>query len=274
MKIVRSVLWTANACLSRSFSHHPQVYRTFCALPNFAPDDKQNTNSFESAEDFERRILGDSTGNKPSPNSFFRKLGKVEKAYDRSGLGSMFGSGNRSSILDGLGESFNTLSDGMDGKLKEAASYFEFDPNEVEKEDYAYRADMTFWPGNTYELKDIDLKKPGVRKPKRRVEFETTTEEVLRKADFRNVRFLANFITEAGILVKRSKTGISAKAQRKIAREIKTARAFGLMPFTTMGTKQFVFGRTMEDLDADYEYEMYDSNFVDTEAGRESPFKA
>ncbi|PHT36761.1 hypothetical protein CQW23_24461 [Capsicum baccatum] len=239
-----------------------------------APDDKQNTNSFESAEDFETRILGDSTGNKPSPNSFFRKLGKVEKAYDRSGLGSMFGSGNRSSILDGLGESFNTLSDGMDGKLKEAASYFEFDPNEVEKEDYAYRADMTFWPGNTYELKDIDLKKPGVRKPKRRVEFETTTEEVLRKADFRNVRFLANFITEAGILVKRSKTGISAKAQRKIAREIKTARAFGLMPFTTMGTKQFVFGRTMEDLDADYEYEMYDSNFVDTEAGRESPFKA
>ncbi|PHU08463.1 30S ribosomal protein S18 [Capsicum chinense] len=143
---------------------------------------------------------------------------RLKKAYDRSGLGSMFGSGNRSSILDGLGESFNTLSDGMDGKLKEAANYFAFDPNEVEKEDYAYRADMTFWPGNTYELK--------------------------------NVRFLTNFITEAGILVKRSKTGISAKAQRKIAREIKTARAFGLMPFTTMGTKQFVFGRTMEDLDA------------------------
>ncbi|PHT48858.1 hypothetical protein CQW23_13066 [Capsicum baccatum] len=119
---------------------------------------------------------------------------------------------------------------------------------------------------------DIDLKKPGVRKPKRKVEFETTTEEVLCKSDLR-VCILANFITEAGILVKRSKTGISAKAQRKIAREIKTARAFGLMPFTTMGTKQFVFGRTMEDVDADYEYEIYDTNFVDTEAGRESPFK-
>ncbi|XP_060197690.1 uncharacterized protein LOC132626735 isoform X1 [Lycium barbarum] len=87
--------------------------------------------------------------------------------------------------------------------------------------------------------------------------------------NIQNVRFLANFITEAGILNKRSKTGISAKTQRKIAREIKTARAFGLMPFTTMGTKQFVFGRTMEDLDADYEYEMYDPNFVDTEVGRE-----
>ncbi|KAK4377662.1 hypothetical protein RND71_003958 [Anisodus tanguticus] len=269
MKAVRGVLWTANAFLSRYSRHHTQFSRTFSALPDIAPDDKQSNNSFESAEDFQRRIFGDSTGNRPSPNSFFRKLDRAEKSYDRSGPGSTFSSGNRSSVLDGLDESFDTLSDGMDGKLKEAARYFEFDPDEVEKDDYAYRSDMTFWPGNTYELKDLDLKKPGVRKPKKWDEFETTTEEVLRKADFRNVRFLANFITEAGILIKRSKTGISAKAQRKIAREIKTARAFGLMPFTTMGTKHFVFGRTMEDLDADYEYEIYDPTFVNTEAGRE-----
>ncbi|KAK4380129.1 hypothetical protein RND71_001991 [Anisodus tanguticus] len=191
MKLIRGVLWTTNAFLSRSSRHHPQVFRTFSALPNFG----------------------------------------------------------RSSLLDGLDESFDTLSDGMDGKLKEAARYFEFNPDKVEKVDYAYRPDMTFWPGNTYEIKDLDLRKPGVRKPFKRDEFETMTEEVLRKADFR--------------------TGISAKAQRKIAREIKTGRAFGLMPFTAMGTKQFVFGRTMEDLDADYEYEMYDPNFVDTDAGRE-----
>lgn len=53
-------------------------------------------------------------------------------------------------------------------------------------------------------------------------------------------------------------TRISAKAQRKVAREIKTARAFGLMPFTTMGTKSFVFGKTMEARDEDFEYETYD----------------
>ncbi|KAI6705382.1 hypothetical protein NL676_008344 [Syzygium grande] len=40
---------------------------------------------------------------------------------------------------------------------------------------------------------------------------------------FKNVRFLANFITAGGIIIKRSSTHISAKAQRKVAREIKTA---------------------------------------------------
>ncbi|XP_065637913.1 uncharacterized protein LOC112031064 isoform X2 [Quercus suber] len=149
------------------------------------------------------------------------------------------GEGSNSQILDGLDESFNTLSDGMDGKLKKAATYFEFNEEEIEKEDYSFRPDMTFRVGMTYETKDLDLRKPGVRKPFKRTEFEVTTEEVLRKADFR--------------------TRISAKAQRKVAREIKTARAFCLMPFTTMGTKSFVFGKTMEARDEDFEYETYDS---------------
>jgi len=34
-------------------------------------------------------------------------------------------------------------------------------------------------------LQDLDLRKPGVWKPTRQAEFEVTTEEVLRKADFR-----------------------------------------------------------------------------------------
>lgn len=55
--------------------------------------------------------------------------------------------------MDGLDESFNTLSDGMDEKLKKAATYFDFDPDEISKEDYAYRPDMNFWTGNSYDVK-------------------------------------------------------------------------------------------------------------------------
>lgn len=34
-------------------------------------------------------------------------------------------------------------------------------------------------------MQDLDIRKPGVWEPTKKDEFETTTEEVLRKADFR-----------------------------------------------------------------------------------------
>ena len=41
-------------------------------------------------------------------------------------------------------------------------------------------------PLSTFEfMQDLDLTKPGFRKPPKRVEFQVTTEEALRKADFR-----------------------------------------------------------------------------------------
>ncbi|XWS28685.1 hypothetical protein CRYUN_Cryun25bG0092500 [Craigia yunnanensis] len=199
-----------------------------------------NSNSFESAEEFERRIFGGYSGDSPKTQSFYEKLDRLGRLRDRSG-----------SPLGSEGESMAwmrvsiTLSDGMDGKLKKAATYFEFDPEEIDEGDYAFRSDVSFQSGMTYELKDLDLRRPGVRKPARNITFDVTTEEVLRKVDFReallfrrpgvrkparnitfdvtteevlrkvdfrNVRFLANFLTEAGIIVKRSSTGISAKA--------------------------------------------------------------
>ncbi|XP_077237855.1 uncharacterized protein LOC143879384 isoform X2 [Tasmannia lanceolata] len=87
-----------------------------------------------------------------------------------------------------------------------------------------------------------------------------------------NVRFRANFLTEPGIIIKRSQTRSSAKAQRKVGRMIKIARAFGLMPFTMMVTIPFVFGKTVEDLDEDYKFDDYDYTRlpVDTNA-KEDP---
>lgn len=204
----------------------------------------QQVNKSESPDEFEQRIF--SPGGTSKTDFILDKLNQQTRGRDRSG--------GSSQMLDDLEQTFDTLSDGMDGKLNNAARYFEYDPDEIEKDDYSYRYDTTFQRGSTYSTKDLDLTRPAARKPPIRNEFAVSTKDVLSQADFRNVRFLANFITEAGILIKRSKTGISAKAQRKVAREIKTARAFGLMPFTTMGTKTFVYGRTMENLDDDFSY--------------------
>ncbi|XP_078445716.1 ribosomal protein S18 [Wolffia australiana] len=200
--------------------------------------------STESADDFERRIFGGVLDGDSKNASFFDKL-------DR--LGQNRG-GSDSPVNVRFGERVDTLSDGVDLNLKKAATAFGM-TDEVKEDDYSFRPDVKFRPGMTYTLRDLDLTKPAAQKPFRRPEFETTTKEVLRKADFRNVRFLANFLTEAGLIIKRNKTKISAKAQRKVAREIKTARALGLLPFTTMGTKQFQFGKSMEDFDQDVDFD-------------------
>ncbi|XP_074348267.1 uncharacterized protein LOC141687030 [Apium graveolens] len=263
MNLIQGAFRNLSAGLSHRYCPHFMI-RPFSA--GAEPNERDNV--FESRDDFEQRIVGGFTGNgsndSPSQQSFFRRLDRAEKAHNNSDFGSFggrFNLDNRSEIFDGLDESFNTLSDGMDDKLKEAATCY--DAPEIEEDiEYEYRPDVN-WNriGETYELKDLNIRKPGVWEPTKKEEFETTTEEVLRKADFRNVRFLANFLTDAGIIIKRSQTKISAKAQRKVAREIKTARAFGLMPFTTMGTKHFKYGKTMEDLDADYEFETYETNY-------------
>eukprot|EP00262_Sarcandra_glabra_P007836 TRINITY_DN20876_c0_g1_i1.p1 TRINITY_DN20876_c0_g1~~TRINITY_DN20876_c0_g1_i1.p1 ORF type:complete len:296 (+),score=57.05 TRINITY_DN20876_c0_g1_i1:127-1014(+) len=288
MKILPVMLRSLNG-LSRQ-QHPSRMARSISTTkPSLgdANDENKNSNSFETADDFERRIFSGYQDNNPKTDSFYQKLDRLEKRHGNFGASSGMNDGynyNTQSV-DGLDESFSTLSDGMDMKLKKAATSVVYN-DEIYEDDYAYRADMTFQRGMTYTTKDLDLTKPGVRKSFKRPEFETTTEEVLRKADFRNVRFLANFLTEAGIIIKRSQTKISATAQRKVAREIKTARAFGLMPFTAMGTKPFVFGRTMEDvdvfrttmedLDVDYEFDNYDASnaapAIVTEANDEPAF--
>ncbi|PIA32270.1 hypothetical protein AQUCO_04500099v1 [Aquilegia coerulea] len=218
------------------------------------------SNFSESADDFTERVFGSFWGRSPTNESFFQDLGDREKALSRNRFEPEIGrngEGSESQNRDGLDDTFSTLNDGMDGKLKKAATFFEINPDEIKSEDYVYRSDMVFRPEDTYEPKDLDITKPGVYKPAKRLGFEVTTKEVLNKADFRNVRFLANFITEAGIIIKRSQTKISAKAQRKIAREIKTARAFGLMPFTTMGQYPFIAGNSREDLGEEEEFESF-----------------
>ncbi|KAL6576512.1 hypothetical protein OROHE_000293 [Orobanche hederae] len=256
MKLVQGVV--------RSLAPRFSITRTLATSSASAIDPYANANTSETQEDFEKNINGDVPGSNSFSNSyFFHKLDQQKRALERTRMNGP--PRQTGGLFDGLDGGYTSLSDGMDGKLKQVATYFEYDVDEVEKEDYRFRSDVTFWPGNTYDVKDLDVTKPGIRKPLKKLEFEVTTDEVLKKADFRNVTFLAKFITEAGVIIKRSKTKISAKAQRKVAREIKTARAFGLMPFTTMGTKRFNPGKTMQDFDKDYEYEVYEQNYDETE---------
>ncbi|GAB2214802.1 hypothetical protein Droror1_Dr00019166 [Drosera rotundifolia] len=233
------LIWFALRATSDGFFHPTRralMGRAFSTNAAFANNENVNAPPFESDEDFENRIFG--ARPEDSSNSFFKKVQRLESFSARSSMSSLF-------------------EDGLEETLKKEAAYFKM-TEEVDEDDYTYRPDMNFQDGQTYNTKDLDLTKPGVWKPTVPDEFEVTTKEVLEKADFRNVRFLANFITDAGIIIKRSKTKISAKAQRKVAREIKTARAFGLLPFTTMGTKAYVFGRTMQNLDEDYEHYRHD----------------
>ena len=113
-------------------------------------DDYKQTNSFEPTDENERRIFGDSSGGNAKSDSFFQK-------FDRSGgryrLGPRVSEGSDSQTLDGLDESFNSLSDGLDGRLKEAAAYFQFDSDEIMQDNYSFRADTNGDDGMTYETK-------------------------------------------------------------------------------------------------------------------------
>lgn len=53
--------------------------------------------------------------------------------------------------------------------------------------------------------------------------------------DYKNVDLLLNFITERGKIIPRRISGICAKHQRELSREIKRARAIALLPYTVTG---------------------------------------
>ncbi|GJP31380.1 hypothetical protein CLOM_g12020 [Closterium sp. NIES-68] len=131
----------------------------------------------------------------------------------------------------------------------------EYDLEDTE-EKFQFRPDRVYYPGQTYSAEELDLSQPlpegseTHRKPR-----TVTTKEALKAADFRNVRFLSQFISETGKINPRNKTRLSAKAQRRVAREIRTARVFGLMPFTLAGRPPFRFGRdpNLDSGEPDYE---------------------
>lgn len=50
--------------------------------------------------------------------------------------------------------------------------------------------------------------------------------------DYKDIKGLSKYIDERGKILSRSRSGLNAKQQRKVAREIKRARYLALLPFT------------------------------------------
>uniref|UniRef100_A0A0D9XL62 Small ribosomal subunit protein bS18c n=1 Tax=Leersia perrieri TaxID=77586 RepID=A0A0D9XL62_9ORYZ len=201
----------------------------------------------ESVDEFEKRVLGGGGGGSDNNNLFGKLDGYERPCGGFNNWGSMGGfrdRGNSRSVVEELGMGYNSLDDGMDDRLDEASRTFHM-TEEVEDEDYDFRPDVNFRRGSTYNVRDLDLTRSAAAKNPTRPQFQTTTEEVLKKADFR--------------------TRISAKAQHKVAREIKTARALGLLPFTTMGQRPFIPGRSVE---VNLSEEEYGYDFVDQKEGK------
>ncbi|XP_062200896.1 uncharacterized protein LOC133903503 [Phragmites australis] len=250
--------------LRRALPSHPPPAAAVAAGGSFRRSFQSGDG--ETMDEFEERLFGNKGMDEGSLYAKLDRVGNTGRRYGMgSGMGGFGGFGDRSS--SGSMGGFDSLNDGMSEMLGNTARRFQMDDDDEddwEDEEFEFRPDVQYRRGSMYNVRDLDLKRPAVAKNPPRPQFETSTKEVLRKADFRNVRFLSNFLTEAGIIIKRSQTRISAKAQRKVAREIKTARAFGLMPFTTMGRRPFIFGRSAEERLSDEEYEY---NFVEQKDG-------
>ena len=78
-----------------------------------------------------------------------------------------------------------------------------------------------------------DMKRPGgkMRRSKRKVcAFCVDKAESI---DYKDINKLRKFVTERGKILPRRITGTCAKHQRRLALEIKRARAICLLPFVT-----------------------------------------
>ncbi len=58
--------------------------------------------------------------------------------------------------------------------------------------------------------------------------------ELAKQINYKNVDLLMRFITDRGKILPRRITGVSAKYQRVLAREIKRARQIALLPYTVI----------------------------------------
>ncbi|KAL3142292.1 hypothetical protein ABBQ38_002635 [Trebouxia sp. C0009 RCD-2024] len=109
----------------------------------------------------------------------------------------------------------------------------------------------SFYPGQAYEPEDLLAAEQTRRfNPKREITTKAVVrgnKEVLASADFRNLEFLNEFVTDGGQIVPRTKTKLQAKVHRHLARQIKTARVMALLPVSDLLDSDFDRDGTVND---------------------------
>ena len=60
--------------------------------------------------------------------------------------------------------------------------------------------------------------------------------QLVSKINYKEYAFLRKFITEQGKIIPSFVTGVSAKYQRRLSKEIKKARNIALLPYTNLPT--------------------------------------
>ncbi|XP_024384213.1 uncharacterized protein [Physcomitrium patens] len=203
-------------------------------------------------DDFELRVLGISPKKDDGEDDdLLRELEELERSASWRAAGPTNGmEGGLEAGDDEEDDDDEEWEDERGQVLSDAAlsAIVDYDLDD-EQRPYQFRPNRLFFPGQTYDPEDLDLsKKPEeLEKPPPRYKRRYDNNEVLQRADFRNPRYLSNFISETSRILPKRRSSLTAKAQRKVIREIKTARAFGLMPFTSMGRPPFRFLRSRLD---------------------------
>jgi len=72
----------------------------------------------------------------------------------------------------------------------------------------------------------------GNKLKRKNTKTEKVTVNMLTKPSYKVPASLLQFISARGMIYPRSKTGVTAKQQRKITTEIKRARYMALIPYT------------------------------------------
>ncbi|KAJ3041587.1 hypothetical protein HDV00_009064 [Rhizophlyctis rosea] len=98
---------------------------------------------------------------------------------------------------------------------------------------------LYFKPGETYDPQDLNNENidTWIKRHEKKEREDVVTREglnpiMLPKTKFKDPQWLAQFVTEMGMILPRWKTGLNGLHQRKVTKTIKRAQQFGFMPVT------------------------------------------